>query len=144
MSYIADTTLLIDYLRGREKATEYVSKIIDGEIVAYISVITEAEIFCGMKDEEMVDVLSLLSHFTVEDVDSIIAQTGGTFYHDYGQYMGKSSEEDKRPLLDALIAATAKKLNKILITRNYKHFKPLEDAGHITCEPYKEENQGKQ
>jgi len=46
-------------------------------------------------------------------------------------------------LLDALIAATAKKINKTLLTRNYKHFKPLEDAGHITCEPYKEENQKK-
>jgi len=144
MYYLADTTIIIGYLRNKPKSIEYINKVLDGEITISISTITEAEVFCGLKKDlsSMLETLAVLSFCKKENVTSNIAREGGKLYRDYGHYMGKSNgednEEDKRPLLDAIIAATAKSKNLTLLTENYKHFKQLEKSGHIKCQEYKE------
>jgi len=49
---LIDTDILIDHLRGQEKAKEYLKDIENGKTKGVISVITEAELAAGesMKD----------------------------------------------------------------------------------------------
>jgi predicted nucleic acid-binding protein len=137
MSYLADTTLLIDYYRGNIKAKTYFQKLKSGKINFSISVVTEAEIWCGIKNnKELLSWLATLDLMGKVDVNSEIARKAGEIYKDYGHYMGKTSQEDLRHMVDAFIAATCVVLNKILITSNYKHFKQLESRGLIACESY--------
>lgn len=139
MLYLADTTVLIGNLKGRVTAKEYVRKVMQGEIEAHISSITVAEIYHGMKkakDPRLEETLTMLSFFPVEEVTEEIAAEGGTLFAIFGHYMGKCNPEDKRQILDALIAATAKLKGMTLITSNYKHFEQIEKNGHISCEPY--------
>jgi len=137
MSYLADTTLFIDYYRKVPKAKEYIDKLRQRKISISISVITESEIWVGIKnDKEMLYWEALLSFITKIPVNSEIAREAGVLYRRYGHYMGKVHPNDLRHLPDALIAATAKITGKKLITSNYSHFKQLEWDGHISCESY--------
>ena len=51
-SIVIDTDILIDHLRGLEKAKEYLRDVENGKVRGAISVITEAELAAGesMKD----------------------------------------------------------------------------------------------
>lgn len=139
MSFLADTTLLIDYYRKCEVAKKYFDKLESGEISFSISVITEAEIWCGIKnDNELAFWLAMLDLVKVENVDSSIARKAGEIYREFGHYMGKTKETDYRYMGDAFIAATCSVLNKTLITGNYKHFKQLESRGILNCQAYSE------
>jgi predicted nucleic acid-binding protein len=60
-SYLLDSVVLIDHLRGVEAATEWLSKLRDGEAV--LSVITRAEVLCGGSEEESLAAYELCEHF---------------------------------------------------------------------------------
>jgi len=136
-SYIIDTSLLIDYYRGVEKAKEYIQKFKSGPSNVGISVITETEIWCGIKnDEEMIFWLTLLDEIDSIDINSDIARKAGEIWKEFGHYMGKTSDTDFRKIPDAFIAATCNILDRILITSNLKHFIQLRNRGIIKCEKY--------
>jgi len=111
---LIDTDILIDHLRGLDKAKEYLKKIESGKVKGVISVITEAELSAG---ESMRDILvqmkvrRLVRILEKVEVTSEIAWKAGELRRDY-----------KCRLMDALIAATALKLNLKLVTRNVKHY----------------------
>lgn len=116
---LLDTDVLIEYLRGREEAMEYLEGL-DSELL--VSAITVAELFVGARDEE--EELSLdrfLSAFTVLPVTEGVARLGGLFRRDYGRSHGTS-------LADALIAATAEESGARFVTFNERHF-PMIEAG---------------
>ena len=137
MSYLADSTLLLDYYRKSDQAKQYIEKIQSGEITVSISVITEGEIWVGIKNEnELFFWMALLEFVERIEVNSEIARKAGEIYKNYGHYMGKENKEDFRFMGDAYIAATCHLLNRTLITRNYKHFKQLEKQKLIKCEAY--------
>lgn len=112
-----DTDILIDHLRGQEKAKEYLKDIENGKTKGVISVITEAELAAGesMKDISVqIKVKRLIRLLERVEVSSEIACKAGELKRDY-----------KCRLMDALIAATAIKLNLKLVTRNVKHFEKI-------------------
>ncbi len=114
---VIDTDILIDHLRGMEKAKEYLREIEQGKVRAAISVITEAELAAGqsMKDSSVqMKVKRLLNILEKVEVTSEIAWKAGELRRDY-----------KCRLMDALIAATAMKLNLKLVTRNVKHYEKV-------------------
>jgi tRNA(fMet)-specific endonuclease VapC len=138
MPYLADSTLLLDYYRKSDQAKCYIERVKSGDITLSISVITEGEIWVGIKDDrELMYWMALLQLIKSIVVNSDIARKAGEIYKNFGRYIGKGSKNDFRYMGDAYIAATCNLLNKILVTRNYKHFKKLEEQNMLKCEKYK-------
>ncbi len=123
---VLDTDILIDHLRGLEKAKEYLKRIENSKVRGVISVITEAELAAG---ESMKDILvqmkvrRLVRFLEKVEVTSEIAWMAGELRRDY-----------KCRLMDALIAATAMNLNLKRVTRNVKHYEKI--TGLEVEEPY--------
>ena len=116
---VIDTDILIDHLRGMEKAKEYLREIEEGKVRTAISVITEAELAAGqsMKDSSVqMKVKRLLNILEKVEVTSKIAWRAGEIKRNY-----------KSRLMDALIAATALEFNSKLVTRNVKHYEMIGD-----------------
>ena len=123
---VVDSDILIDHLRGREQAREFLKQIEVGKLRGYISVITEAELASGEKTVtagEKRRIQALLRILQKVVVNSQVAWTAGDFRRKYGCR-----------LMDALIAATAFHKKAKLMTRNLKHY---ENIREITAEaPY--------
>lgn len=112
-SFLLDTDVLIDFLRGYDKAVDFVTanshKIILSSIVV-------AELYAGVKGAaELTALDNFISLFTVIPVTSEIARVGGLFKRDYAKSHGVG-------LADAIIAATCKSENAALKTLNVKHY----------------------
>ncbi len=116
-SFLIDTDVLIEYLRGKAKIIEYLENL-PGE--HFISSITVAELFAGIRDDaEKIYLEKFLLAFKVISVDLEISKTGGLFQKEYGKKYGTG-------LADALIAATAGHCKATMITLNQKHFRMLD------------------
>ncbi len=123
---LVDTDIIVDHLRGMEKAREFLRKIEKGERKGYFSTITEAELFSGSRMEskdEQRKVLNLLGIMKRVPVDSMIARRAG-----------KIKRRNGARLPDAIIAATAMLMKAKLSTKNTKHFEGIE--GVVLMEPY--------
>ena len=119
MEEIFDTDIIIDHLRGVGKATALIEKVASAEIIGYVSVITEAELFAGVdvKDGEKAKQLAeLLDLFKIVDVDRRIAIHAGNFKRKYNVL-----------LPDALIASTAFVTKCRLLTRNAKDYEKIKE-----------------
>lgn len=117
--YLYDSTVLIDYLRGNPIVRDYIQILIDQPRAVTYSVMTEAELWAGVRNREDEqrhrDLLSRMKRLTVS---SRVARLGG---HYYGQYRHQGLS-----LADALIAATAQVHKQKLVTRNAKHFRVVQ------------------
>ena len=107
MKAVFDTNILIDYLLGNSLANK--------EIVQYknpqISIITKMEILVGTTEETEEVIKEFLGNFTVINLNEEIAEIAIMIRKD-----------NKIKLPDAIIWATAKYTNSLLITRNTKDF----------------------
>lgn len=116
-SFLLDTDVLIEYLRGKAQALEYLESL-SGEIL--ISSITVAELFAGIRNEEEQNHLEkFLSAFKIIPVDVEIGKTGGLFQKEYGKKYGTG-------LADGLIAATAYHCKATMVTFNQRHYRMLD------------------
>lgn len=117
MTYLIDTNILIDHLRGDLKVTQFLTKVEKGEITAFISVITEYEILCGKFSPKIEkEINKLFSIFPSLNITSEVAKVAAKFYKKY-----------QLRIADALIAATTFCFNTTLITRNLKHFQRIKE-----------------
>jgi len=83
----------------------------DGLILAYCSVITEAEVFSGVRNRrERAEIESLLSNFQIIPVTSSIARLAGNLLS------GKDRDQIKAHFGDALIAASAIETGETILT----------------------------
>ena len=118
---LVDTDVLINFLRGREKAREFLSSMIDDATV-YCSTITIAEIFAGMKEQEREKTGELLDSLDVIDVNREIAEKAGRYKN--------SIKSQSMELDDCIVAATAFAKKAFLATGNGKHY-PMMDIEKI-------------
>ena len=110
---LLDSDVLIDYLRSRAEAIEYLENLPKPPIV---SAITVAELYAGVREGAERKVLDkLVKGFTVIPITEEIAVKGGLFKRDYFKSHGVG-------LADALIAATSEIENAIVVTLNKKHY----------------------
>lgn len=125
---LIDTNIFIDHLRGFQPATDFLLKVFQGDYYARISTLTEMELFAGTMpaETEKARVVTLLEKFTPVPVSSEIAGKAGTLLRLY-RNMGLAP-------VDALIAATSMEIEAILVTKDVKHFSPIE--GLLTLQPY--------
>lgn len=114
---LVDTYILIDFLRGKEKARAFlIAAAADADIAC--SAITVAEIHAGMKDQERKLTEELIDSLTVLDVTRDIAEKAGAYR--------RTIRSHTLELDDCLIAATAHLKRATLATGNAKHY-PMGD-----------------
>lgn len=116
---LVDTDVLIDFLRGRAEAIEFLEQNLDH---LHISSVTVAELYQGVREgQERTKLTTTLSALTVLPLTEEIAEVAGLFRRDYRTSMGCG-------LADCMIAATASQHHLALVTLNAKHFGMLQDV----------------
>lgn len=116
---LVDTDVLIDYLRDRREAADYLESLANPPAV---SAITVAELYAGVREGRERKFLDEFSDtLTVVDVNDEIARLGGLFRRDYFKSHGVG-------INDAIIAATAELEDRMLVTLNEKHFPMLRNV----------------
>lgn len=114
---LVDTDVLIDFLRGKEKAREFIVSLAgDADIIC--SAITVAEIHAGMKEQERVKTQELLDSLTIIDMTREIAEKAGAYR--------RTIRTHALELDDCIIAATAFVKRAAVATGNAKHY-PMSD-----------------
>ena len=114
---LIDTDVLIEYLRGRDRAVEYLEGL---HADLYVSVVSIAELFAGVRgEEEEASLKQFLLTFTVLPVTQKVAQLGGLYRREYRASHGTG-------IAHALIAATAEDSGVGLVSFNRRHFPMVE------------------
>ena len=122
---LLDTDVLIDFLRGRPEARDFLLTL---PRETAVSVVTVAELHVGVREGAERQALDdLLATFRVLPLDADAARRGGLLRRDYGKSHGVG-------LIDALIAAIAQTHNLPLATLNRRHY-PMLDAAQLV-QPY--------
>jgi len=116
-SYLYDTGCLIDIYLGRARIRPYFDQLGTGNIIPYLSVITEAELWRGLRVGEYERHAALINQFTILPLRSDAARLAGSWMQQY-QHTGLG-------WMDALISATAKIANVLILTRDKKLAKVL-------------------
>lgn len=110
---LVDTDVLIDFLRGHDKAIAFVDNT-SSQII--LSSIVVAELYAGVKGKNELSVLeNFISLFRVIPVTAEIAKAGGLYNRDFGKSHGVG-------LADAILVATAEMEKAQLKTLNVKHY----------------------
>jgi predicted nucleic acid-binding protein len=117
-AWLLDTCVIIDYLRDRPEAVEFIRR---SSARPSVSAVTVAEVIAGARSAtEQRRIESLLALLVVHSVDLEVARLGGAYRRSYGQSHGVL-------IPDALIAATAQVHGARLVTRNARHFPMLDN-----------------
>jgi len=118
--YLVDTDVIINYLKGMSRSKDFLMKIIDGKAIGFFSVITEAELLSGARnDKDETDIYDILDLMEAIEVKRGIAASAGRLRRKYASYNTK--------LPDAIIAATAKENGLMLATANESHFRIFDE-----------------
>ena len=119
MNYLLDTDVIIDFLKGVEKAKVFLQTYIVHNL--YISVVTEAELYAGIRNKKEEKILQdFLQILIILDVNEEIAISGGKIKNKYSKSHGTG-------LADAIIAATAIENDCTIVSLNKKHFPMTKD-----------------
>lgn len=116
-SVLLDTCIVIDYLRQRTEAVEFVHGLSSAPV---ITAVTAMELYVGVKGEKEERILdTLIENTEVLDITGDIGIQAGKHLKTYRP----SHSVD---VVDALIAATAEIRELELVTLNLKHFPMFE------------------
>ena len=117
MAFLIDTDVLIDISRGSGAAADFVDNLSGDVFVARISAM---ELIIGARDRHDQNVIEqFISVFHLIELSGVIGQEGYAQAKRYSKSHGLT-------LADALIAATATTNDLTLVSRNEKHFRPIE------------------
>ncbi len=115
MSVLADTSILIDLLRGERAAAEVLRDAREGGPLQ-ASEVTRLEVLAGMRAREEEATRALFSAFVWHPVGELVAEAAGNLGR---EWLPRNRGIDSA---DLAIAATALELGIPLLTRNVKHF----------------------
>lgn len=116
MTIVVDTSVLIDHLRGDERAHRSLREAADEGERLVASVVTKVEILAGMRAEEEPSTRRLMRVLDWVPVDDVIAEQAGQLAN---RHLRSHPGVDP---VDYIIAATTRTLDAALWTRNTKHF----------------------
>jgi predicted nucleic acid-binding protein len=120
LNYILDTCILIDYLRGEPSVYDLFVK--DEKIQLFMSTITMMELMIGaLNKREANYIQKAFKKIDIIYIDEDISKTAESLIIKY-------SKSHNLQIDDALIAATAIKLNRELITYNIADFRYIPDV----------------
>lgn len=121
MTIVVDTSVLIDHLRGDERAHRTLRAAADEGERLVASVVTKVEILAGMRADEETRTRRLMGVLDWIPVDDVIAEQAGQLAN---RYLRSHPGVDP---VDYIIAATTHTLDAALWTRNIKHFPMIVD-----------------
>jgi predicted nucleic acid-binding protein len=105
-----DTNALVDIYRGQASIKARFEAILDGSLLPYVSVITEGELWRGLRPDELERHELLLSQFISLPLDSDAARLAGSWMQKYATTgLG---------WMDAFILATGKIADLPVLTRD--------------------------
>ncbi len=117
MKIIVDSSIVIDYLRGGNKWTDFVFSAENKEDVQlYLPAIVIFELYSGTSTKsakKLQEMIYFISQFQSIDLDDRIAKVAGELFRDSKQHLG---------VADYVIAASALQINATVATLNQKHF----------------------
>ncbi len=117
-SILVDTDILIDFLRGYNKAIAFIDEFSSRIILSPIVI---AELYAGVQGNDELTILdNFISLFHVVPLTSEIAKLGGLYKRDFGTSYGVK-------LADAILAATVEVENAKLKTLSVKHYPMFKD-----------------
>jgi len=132
MTYLLDTSIIIDLLRKKDKARDFIASHADDVLIT--STICEAEIAVGVYREESSKVA-----LRKEQAEKLFSSFYQVVTFDRGQAIiaGRFKAELSRvgyliDDLDILIAAAATSYNATLVTSNPKHFERIKNLQLLT------------
>ncbi|MEK6779918.1 MAG: type II toxin-antitoxin system VapC family toxin [Candidatus Deferrimicrobiota bacterium] len=114
--YLLDTTFLVRFLRGEEKAVSWMRRAAGEGHVLACSAVNVAEIYAGMKEKERPATEALLEALRCLQVSFDVARQAGEWR---AKYRARGREVS---LPDAIIGATAHIHGLALVTDNRKDF----------------------
>lgn len=113
---LIDTDVLVDFLRGHDKAAALIGEHQDRIILSSISV---AELYAGVKGaKELAALDAFVGLFRIVPVTVELARLGGLYKRDY-------HKSHSVGLADAILAATSETEGAALKTLNVKHYPML-------------------
>jgi len=117
---VVDTSVLVDALRGLEPAVRVLEDL-RRSAVLHSSVVVRAEILAGMRPNEEESTRELLDAFEWHPVTEATSEEAGR--------LGRRWLPSHRGIdtADLLIAATARILDRTVLTRNVRHFPMFPD-----------------
>jgi len=116
---LLDTDVLIDFLRGQPQAVQLLE---DTDYESYLSAVSVAELYVGVRDGREREVLDqLVGLLRTIEISTKITQQAGLWRREYGKSHGTG-------IIDALIAACADALQIPLATLHVKHFPMLPEV----------------
>jgi predicted nucleic acid-binding protein len=116
MVLVIDTSVLIDHLRGDERATGLLVELAGGDDELWSVAVVRTEILAGMRRGEERATLGLLDALEWQDVTIEVADRAGQLAR---RYLKSHPGVDT---VDYLIAAATQLLGGRLLTQNTKHF----------------------
>lgn len=116
-SFLVDTNIIIDFLRGDPIARDFIINNVD-EIK--ISVVSVSELYAGVRGKQEEQLKNFLNLFEILVLDNEISIEAGFLKNNY--YKSHNSG-----LADCMIAATSLHHNFTLVTDNFKHFPMVKD-----------------
>lgn len=115
-NYLLDTTVIIDYLRGKKEKVELVKKLVFKGAALGCCAINITEVYAGMKEKERTVTEEFLDSLEYYEISKEIAKKAGEYKRFY-QKKGTTLS-----LSDVTIAAVAIYKNLILLTDNPKDY----------------------
>jgi hypothetical protein len=118
---VLDSSVVIDHLRGDERARDAMAgRVSDGDQLWGI-VVTRAEVIAGMRSAERHATLRLLDQLRWLEIDVDLADDAGVLARRYRR------SHPGLQLADCLIAAGTTRLGAKLLTQNVRHFPMIPD-----------------
>jgi len=115
-SYLLDTTVIIDCLRGRKEAVDFLTKIAsDGSVVGCCA-INIVEVYAGMRENERQVTKKFLDSLEYYEITRDLAELAGGYKREY------TEKGITLSLSDVMIAAVAISNNLTLVTCNLRHY----------------------
>ena len=116
--FLIDSDVIIEYLRGSERAIRYLESLEDGLCV---SAITVAEFFAGVRDNDEEAALErFLGAFDVIPIGQALARLGGLCRRSHQLSHGTG-------LADAIVAMSAESAGAVLVTFHKRRYPMIDD-----------------
>ena len=113
-----DTTVFIDYWRGRASARAIIERSLNGELLGGFSILTDLELWVGVRDDrDARDHITMLSPYRRYPLNVTIARRSGELARIY--------RANNMSIPDLIIASTAEFYGLTLVSRNTSDFSTL-------------------
>lgn len=124
---IADTSFIIDVIRGDKKAVEKVKELEDENEVLKLSSATVFELYTGVvrsdkPEEEKEKILNVIDSRHIVEADDIVMERAG---RTHGRLI---IDGNRKGAFDCIIASTAQVHEETILTRNKKDFDTIGDV----------------